>query len=66
MSFKIFTTSLVLLLCVSTLYTPKETIDTPEFVEKFKVEVIKRGSYSVYPKEGDNVLFHYVGKNMQG
>ena len=51
---KLFIACAVLMIMVSA------NVDDPDFVEKFKVRINERGTFTEYPKKGDNVKVHYT------
>ena len=50
---KIFTACFLIMLVSA-------NVEDPDFVEKFKVIVNEKGTFTEYPKIGDNVKVHYT------
>lgn len=36
-------------------------LDDESFIHKYQVQIHKRGTYSEYPKSGEEVIVHYTG-----
>ncbi|EGR29056.1 hypothetical protein IMG5_164010 [Ichthyophthirius multifiliis] len=54
---------LVILILATIAFSLKK--DAPE-LKKYKIEVLKSGTYSHYPKKGDQVIVNYVGTLLDG